>query len=658
MRLGLKSYRDIFYLVLLLIIIFILSFPNIGGPIFTGIDPSWEFAINHFFSKNIQHGRDVIFTYGPLGFLLCPKPIGNNLLISVMIITLFKLIFLLSVLYLNFLIKKPTTLFSKIFIMAILGVLSFLINFGFILVFFTASLCLLHAETKNKIFIVLAITVASFSLLVRSSYGIVSILLVISYNLIDYLKFKDIKRLFLIPLGLVLSFILGWFILYRDLSGMVEYIYGTLELSLGYSSAMGISSATIKNLQEVYGDAYGFSIGLTEDSWILISIFFITYFFLVFDIKEKRVCVLYGMFFLPLFAFSKYTFSRGCFFHLFLFYIIFFYCFVLSCLRDLKAKTLIIVLISLFVLFANAKYVRHDIRTSRNIFKDSIKGLKYFRSGVLNLEHHQNVLLETSRYNLRSRVLEKEVLQLIGSHPVDLYPWETTYAAANNLNWRPRPVFQSYTAYTPWLDQRNATFFKSPRSPKFVIWDVQNMFGEVLNTDTRYLLNDEPLTIYEIFNHYKLIYRNKKVSLFERVHKNNFKEPKLICYEKGYWNEWVQVPFAGNGIIRARIDISRRIIGSLKRLIYKEEEFFIEYKLESGEVKKYRLVIDNAVSGVWINPLIIKLSTPLCGVKVQQIRLLHSQNDFLKKEITIGWELIEASDDSPCWPHECISPPG
>jgi len=592
-RPDLKNYKDFFYPSLLFIIIFILSFPKIGGPVSAGLGPSFEFALNYFFLKHIQMGRDIIFTYGPLGFLIFPKPVGHNLLISVIVISLLKIAFLLSFLYLHFLIKKPNTFLSKLGFLVIFAILSFFIDFGSILVFLTASLLLLYAETKSKYFIVLAIAISSFSLLVKPSYGIISILLVTSYSIINYLQFKNIKRLLLIHLGIVLSFIFEWVMIYQGLSGIVDYWYGTLELSFGNSSAMAMS---------------------LEDNWILLSIFFLIYFYLVFTVKEKRIFILYGMFLLPSFAFFKYAFTRVDHIHYFFFYIIFFYCLVFACLREFKMRVFLIVLISLCVFFANMKYVRREIRLSRAKLY-AINGLKHFEASILNLEDYEKVLLETSRSNLGNKVLEKNVLQIIGSHPVDTYPWETTYVAANNLNWQPRPVFQSYVAYTPWLDKKNAVFFNSPKSPKFIIWDVKNRLSEVESIDGRYLLNDEPLTIYQIINRYRLIYRGKNIVLFEKSFTHHLKEPRLIAYEKSQWGKWIKVPFIGHGITRARINVSRKFIGSLKRFLYKEEEFFIEYKLEDGDIKKYRLVIDNAVSGVWINPFIVKF------LRVPRIRL-------------------------------------
>jgi hypothetical protein len=615
---------------------FIFSFPEIGSPITAGIDPSYQFALNYFFSHNIQIGKDIIYTYGPLGFLLFPKPIGNNVVISVVIIPLLKLAFLMSFLFLNFMIKKPNTLTDKIGMSVIFVIISFLTDLGLLLVFLPASLLLLYGETKKRIFVVLAVVITSTSILVKSSLGIVNILLLLSYQTIDTLQFKNIKLFLYVLLGLALAFLLEWFVIYQDFSGIANYLWGTWELSSGNSSAMTINP---------------------EDSWILLSIFFLLCFSLPFYIKEKRIFILYGMFFLPLFAFFKYAFGREDHIHFFLFYMICFYCLALACLRRFKVRVFLIVLISLSAFMANTIYVKGSMRPIR-AKRYAINGLFYFEREVLNLQDYETFLLETSRVQLRSKVLNKNVLRVIGKNSVDVYPYETTYIHANSLNWQPRPVIQSYVAYTPWLDKRNAMFFDSPRSPQFIIWDTGNFLGETSSIDGRYVLNDEPVTVYEIFRHYKLIYRDKVVAIFEKSSADGLKEPKVIGSERSHWDEWVRVPSVENGIIRAKIDISRKFMGSLKRLMYKEEEFFIEYKLESGEIKKYRLVIDNGVSGVWITPLIVRLSNPFGGVRVQQIRLSHSRHDFLKEEINIGWELIEPLGDSPFSLNTCVSPIG
>ena len=43
---------------------------NLPNPPENGLDASWRMAMGKFFSDGLQFGRDVVFTYGPLGFLM------------------------------------------------------------------------------------------------------------------------------------------------------------------------------------------------------------------------------------------------------------------------------------------------------------------------------------------------------------------------------------------------------------------------------------------------------------------------------------------------------------------------------------------------------------------------------------------------------------
>lgn len=47
-----------------------------------GLDSSWVFALNHFAHGPELFGRDLVFTYGPLGFLAVPQNIGSNLVLA------------------------------------------------------------------------------------------------------------------------------------------------------------------------------------------------------------------------------------------------------------------------------------------------------------------------------------------------------------------------------------------------------------------------------------------------------------------------------------------------------------------------------------------------------------------------------------------------
>jgi hypothetical protein len=72
--------------------------------------------------------------------------------------------------------------------------------------------------------------------------------------------------------------------------------------------------------------------------------------------------------------------------------------------------------------------------------------------------------------NVREAVpIPTRVLEAVGDAPVHVDPWQVDAAWAYGLNWRPVPVFQSYTAYTPYLDRLNADALRAPGGPEVVL---------------------------------------------------------------------------------------------------------------------------------------------------------------------------------------------
>ncbi len=49
-------------------------------------------------------------------------------------------------------------------------------------------------------------------------------------------------------------------------------------------------------------------------------------------------------------------------------------------------------------------------------------------------------------------------------------PWESLVAVVNGMNYWPRPMPQSFCAYTPWLDRLNAQFLDSDEAPNCILY--------------------------------------------------------------------------------------------------------------------------------------------------------------------------------------------
>jgi hypothetical protein len=56
---------------------------------------------------------------------------------------------------------------------------------------------------------------------------------------------------------------------------------------------------------------------------------------------------------------------------------------------------------------------------------------------------------------------------------VDVYPWELSTVFAHRYTWSPRPVIQSYAAFTPELEALNADHLSSQNAPQHVFFAVQ-----------------------------------------------------------------------------------------------------------------------------------------------------------------------------------------
>ena len=77
-----------------------------------------------------------------------------------------------------------------------------------------------------------------------------------------------------------------------------------------------------------------------------------------------------------------------------------------------------------------------------------------------------NSVIETNRNRARLPVLSK----IIGRASVDVFGQQQIYAFLNDLNYRPRPIFQSYAACNARLMRLNEQFYLSQQAPEYVIF--------------------------------------------------------------------------------------------------------------------------------------------------------------------------------------------
>jgi len=113
--------------------------------------------------------------------------------------------------------------------------------------------------------------------------------------------------------------------------------------------------------------------------------------------------------------------------------------------------------------------------------------VRYFESSPLDyfvfrpydrFVHNLRVLIHPTRALKALKQAEESSRQLaalprlgksIGSASVDVFGNEQSFAILNGWNYTPRPVFQSYAAYSETLLQLNQNFYASTRTPDFIL---------------------------------------------------------------------------------------------------------------------------------------------------------------------------------------------
>jgi hypothetical protein len=103
--------------------------------------------------------------------------------------------------------------------------------------------------------------------------------------------------------------------------------------------------------------------------------------------------------------------------------------------------------------------------------------LQPFRTFALNVRTYTDPtgyakqMLELQAAARREAALP-EVRRVVGDSTVDVFGQDQVYALFNELNYHPRPVFQSYMAYNSRLMGLNEDFYLSKAAPHYVLFEL------------------------------------------------------------------------------------------------------------------------------------------------------------------------------------------
>jgi hypothetical protein len=208
---------------------------------------------------------------------------------------------------------------------------------------------------------------------------------------------------------------------------------------------------------------------------------------------------------------------------------------------------------------------------------------------------------------------------------VDVYPWASNLILARGLQYDPRPVFQSYSAYTPELAKMNADFLKGPRAPDTALINVESI-------EHRFAPQDDAASWPELLTGYDLIWASPSILVLQRSPQPrtfSLEPVKVLTVPMG---TPVDVPQIADPVwVSVRVDLTPS--GRITAALYRPPMIGMLVMPTSGGSVPFRLVPQTAREGFLLSPAVLRprLFALLASTQWQQ-----SMQNFMIRQIAVG----------------------
>lgn len=567
----------------LLVAACIFTFPN--KPSYD-LDASWRMALGKFFLDGRQFGRDVVFTYGPLGFLMGKTYSGLmfwSLLAWQVVATSF---FATLIVYWSERLKGLPRL----------GYFAFLVLFG---------------VTYEDALHMLMIALAGFELLRRLDrpWHWSSSLLLLMLAVQSVAKFTNLMLATVMVgsvAGLALwrgqrgpalrlvawfggSYLVGWVACGQNPLNLPAYLINSWHISQGYQEVMGI---------------------LTPDQpfWKALVVLAVLAGYVLLNVftQPDRLRSLVGAVLMGAFIHLnwKHGFVRSDG-HM----VGFFYCALLPItafpvlLNEtgpfLRLKRWALVGAGVLCVFGIRDTIPVLVESAHHIFLNRIQ------NNFQRVTHLADTRAEYDIALARDLVLYDlpHTRLVVGDRSLDVFGHDQATAVYNKFNYTPRPVFQSYSAYTPELAKLNADFYRSDRAPEFVLLKLGSIDG-------RLPAMDDSAVLYLFTQRYKFILNEKFFQLWQKTGApvNPAEAPRLVERRALPVGQSWSLAEHNQNPLWVKIDLQPTLLGRLRTFFYKPPMLHLAIEDTQGLTRTYRMPAPIGRAGFIINPIIEDLT--------------------------------------------------
>lgn len=590
---------DWLFLALLLITTIAVFVPLLPAMPGEGLDASWVFGMNQAVAQELVLGRDIIFTYGPYSSIATAAfhPATDHLMIwgalylgisfcfaafltfnasgwhlkSVLLVTLATLVYIKDVLFLYYALLVGIYIFKTI---------------------------LLETKkiTSTADWNVLAATLFTpFGLIFLIKGSLIACMLIIALSALLVGQKGNWKTAAIICISPLISFITFWLLAGQPLNALPLYLTSMVSIINGYTGAMAAK-------------------GDFKEILLYVLTFIVFLWALLFEAKARFFSKTIGLLIfsvVPFLAF-KAGFIRHDGHALIAGTIILLAGLAVSAIiSSNRARAPLIA--AIFVgLYIDSNY--ENISVPSMLISAQLTYSNAWRGLTLRIGEKGNLARDFAE---RLRNLNDKGGLPILEGSTDIYSYDQSYLIASGNKWNPRPIMQSYSAYTPLLLTKNQEHLVGKNKPDNIFFKVQPIDGRIPSLEDGaswpiLLGNYQPIQTVNGF----LVLKQRRPIEGERVYENHLTE------QIGLFDEKIDVPIYEK-LIFSKIKLKPTLLGRVASFFFKTTELEIKLTMEDGTVKIYRFIPGMAETAFLVSPLV---------ESTQDFGLLYANPKYLEEK--------------------------
>jgi hypothetical protein len=600
-----------------LFILFINAF-GIFTPVMPGVGLGfgWTYGINQAVAQNLTFGKDIIFTFGPYASVYTHSYHPATVGLMIFGITLLDVFYLICF---SWLVKDARWRFPLILIsilaVPILSQDAFLFSVPFL---FGLLLFKLHcrinedafAKTSTQLFLVFALVCLGLLPLIKGT-----ILMAAIGNLVACAIFLAMNRHPFLAANCIatptIAMITFWVASGQKWAALPGFFLSLKSIVSGYSEAMAVWAPAWLSICFTEGCAAVLLFillkkGLSESQRLFLLMIYGMLFFFGFKagfvrqdsysahIPTAMGCLLLGSLFLFLLQIDKRSFANYTF-------------------------LVIPLLCAGFVGFTRwrAKIVS-DISGNCPVYGryagkpkiELLRGLRHemgdrkLLSIIVSAEPFRTVPWNFRMLSWHAQFdqAKQEIATISKLHFVmpgtaDIYSYQQSSLLANGYAWNPRPVMQSYSAYTPQLIRLNEQHLRNQNAPDNIVFRMETIDG-------RFPSLDDGLSWPAMLDNYRVSEASESwIHLSRRSAVRTSSRYTTLGTMRSQVAKEVTVP-AASGPIFAEISIKPSLMGKVLSVVYKAPSLALRVVSGDGKESIYRVNSNMMETGFFISPLV------------------------------------------------------